>query len=360
MIVIGVYSILIILFCIGLLRLPKTNIDTNIPFQKFSLIIPFRNEETNLESLLQSIKQLHYKKENLEVLFIDDASTDNSVNIVKKWQKQLPNIQLHSNYRVSSSPKKDAIQVGVKRATFDFIITTDADCILPKELLNCYNSDIQRYNSLCIAGPIKYTGPSNFLTNYQKLDSLSLLGTTMGCFGLRKPTMCNAANLGFSKKEYLEMESQNHHITSGDDIFTLEYFIKKHPSKISFLNTPLAVVTTKTEESWSAVIMQRVRWAAKTKHYQNTFTKLLGLVVFATQLTLLFYLFFNLKTALFLWLVKATFDFILLISTALKTKQHLNFVYYPFIAILYPFLNTYIAILSLFGGFTWKGRKFKR
>ena len=51
----------------------------------FSIIIPFRNEAKNLPSLLQSIRELQYPKELFEVIFVDDASTDNSLEIVNTF-----------------------------------------------------------------------------------------------------------------------------------------------------------------------------------------------------------------------------------------------------------------------------------
>ncbi|MGY5355804.1 glycosyltransferase [Wenyingzhuangia sp. IMCC45467] len=360
MMVIILYSIVILVFIVGLIRLPKTEVDKTLPQQKFSVLIPFRNEENSLNTLLKSIQNLEYNSENFEVLLIDDESTDNSVNIIKKRQDKMPNIILLNNKRVSYSPKKDAIQVGIKAAKFDFIITTDADCELPKKWLFAYNTIIHQKQSLFVAGPIALKINKNFVEQYQKYDCLSLIGITMGSFGLQQPMMCNAANMGFDKKAYLQMQSHQTNIASGDDVFNLENFVKSFPKKVHYLNTTEALVVTKAENSWKSVIQQRIRWAAKSTHYKSLFTKFVGLIVLITQLSILIMMIINPVLAFFIWIAKLGIDFILIWVTAEKTNQYTSYFYYALTAIIYPFLNTYIGIKALFGGYTWKERNFKR
>ncbi|NJB82831.1 glycosyltransferase [Wenyingzhuangia aestuarii] len=361
MIVIFLYSCLILSFVFGLIFLPKSKIDLAIPKQKFSILIPFRNEADNLETLLKSIEQLNYAPNDFEVILINDASSDKSVSIIKNWQEKIPNLLLLENRRTSNSPKKDALQVGIKVAKHSWILTTDADCQLPINWLHCYNTTIHKKKSLFIAGPITLAIKKGFVHQYQLFDSLSLIGTTMGSFGLQKPMMCNAANMGFDKNSYLQIHNNNSfNIASGDDIFTLESFVKNNSNKVHYLNTTEAIVRTKSETNWKAVFQQRIRWAAKSTHYKNNFTKLVGLLVLITQLTLLISLVYQPILAVFLWMVKIGVDGILLFITAEKLNQNINYWKYIPIAIIYPFLNTYIGIKALFGGYTWKDRSFNR
>lgn len=358
--VLSLYLIVVLFFIVGVIRLPNTKIDKKLAKKKFSILIPFRNEEESLTPLLNSIRNLDYNIDDFEVLMIDDESCDNSVSIINKWKKDIPNIQLFKNKRRSNSPKKDAIQVGIKNSNFDFIISTDADCILPENWLHTYNTSIQKNNSLFIAGPIALKTNKTFLEQYQKHDNISLIGSTMGSFGIKKPIMCNAANMGFDKETYLNIKPKNDDITSGDDIFTLEKFVKTHPKKVHFLNTSEALIITKPETSWQNVINQRIRWAAKSTHYTNLYTKLIGLIVLTTQLSIVFGLILiPIKTLIF-WVFKICVDFVLIKYTSHKTKQEVNINQYVTTAIYYPFLNTYIGVRSLFGGYIWKGRNFKR
>ncbi len=358
--IICVYLVVICCFIYGVLKLPKTKVDTELTPNSFSIIIPFRNEEANLINLLKTIEALKYPLANFEILLIDDASTDTSVSILKKHLTSNKNVRILNNQRFSNSPKKDAIQVGIKASKFKWILTTDADCELPENWLHAYNSCIHQKQSLFVAGPIKLKASKKRVQQYQKLDTLSLLASTMGSFGIQQPMMCNAANMGFEKQTYLQLQNTHTHIASGDDVFTLENFFKTTPSKVHYLNTIDAVVSTYAETSWKAVLQQRVRWAAKSTHYKNIFTKLVGVVVLLTQLTLVLGIFIKPKTILYFWSLKLVFDAILITISSKKINEQFSILSYFFVAIVYPFLNTYIGIKALFGGYVWKQRYFKR
>ncbi|MGY5352608.1 glycosyltransferase [Wenyingzhuangia sp. IMCC45533] len=361
MIILALYFIIILATIIGLSKLPKLKIDTSLTPHLFSVVIPFRNEACNLDKLLKSIADLNYPSQCFEILLVDDESTDDSVNIIKQWQTTIPNLTILKNDRLSNSPKKDAIKVGIANASFDWIITTDADCMLPKKWLHAYNSKIAKDNSLFIAGPIQIIAKNKWIEQYQKLETISLLGTTAGTFGLKAPMMCNAANMGFAKRAFLKVEElSNHRIASGDDIFTLEYFAKTYPEQTHYLNTENAVVTTYAEKTWNQVIQQRVRWAAKSVHYKNVLTKIFGLVVFIIQIRIVTGLLLMPLSTSFIWITKTGLDFCLILLTTYYFKQKINFIYFIASALLYPFLNTYIGIKALIGGYQWKNRTFKR
>ena len=97
------------------------------PTTSFSVIIPFRNEADNLGELLNSILELNYPKNLVEFLFVNDDSTDNSVEIIehfihafsKKSTIKLATITILNNQRISNSPKKDAIVTALQKTTFD-------------------------------------------------------------------------------------------------------------------------------------------------------------------------------------------------------------------------------------------------
>ena len=140
------------------MRLNTTSISPDLREMKttFSIVIPFRNEEDQLTALLQSLAELDYPQEDFELILIDDDSTDASVSIIEGFaaNHSLP-LSILNNDRLSASPKKDALATGIAKARFEWIITTDADCILPKMWLNAYDSAIQDQPKLkFVAGPV--------------------------------------------------------------------------------------------------------------------------------------------------------------------------------------------------------------
>lgn len=341
---------------------------------KFSIIIPFRNEAKNLPDLLKSIKTLNYPNHLFEIIFVDDDSNDSSVEIIQKTldaSKQKQNtrisIQITSNNRKTNSPKKDAITSAIAKAKFNWIVTTDADCQLPKFWLDSFDEYIQKNNALCIAAPVTYTATNSFLNNFQILDILSLQGATIGGFGINKPFMCNGANFAYKKSIFIQVNgfNGNSDIASGDDIFLLEKVKKKHPKQLHYLKCEQAIVKTQSQPTWSSLTSQRIRWAAKTSAYNNWFGKLTGLIVLLTNamiiisLTLSIIGIIKFKTLFYIAFIKFNIDFILIYKSAVFFNQKSILKTYILAFIVYPFFSVYVACISMFSGYKWKGRAFK-
>ena len=82
-VILALYCSLIIAFIVGFDKVENFESTKISPETKFSVIIPFRNEAENLKSLMHSISLLNYPKELYEILFIDDDSEDDSVNLIQ-------------------------------------------------------------------------------------------------------------------------------------------------------------------------------------------------------------------------------------------------------------------------------------
>src|SRR5690606_261137 len=133
-------------------------------------------------------------------IFVNDASEDTSKATVSGAIKTSKfSIRLLQNKRVSNSPKKDAISEAIKESKFEWIVTTDADCELPKNWLKTLDAFIQMNNPVMVCGPVIYESNRSFIENYQQLDGFGLQTVTIGSFGLGNPLLCNGANLAYKK-----------------------------------------------------------------------------------------------------------------------------------------------------------------
>ena len=391
LIIISLYATLIGEFIVGYWRLPKFVFKKQDAHIGFSIIIPFRNEAENLPFLFEAIAALDYPTELFEVFLINDNSTDHSLQIVQDFiesHSQL-SIHCHNSQRGSGSPKKDALALGIQHAQNPWIVTTDVDCIFPSSWLQTLSSCIIQKKPKMIAGPVAIAARSNtsFLNAFEQLDFLSLMGATLGGFGMRMPFMCNGAHLAYDKEAFTAQGgfTNNNHIASGDDHFLLEKFARAYPGKVQYLNSPQAIVTTTAQQSWKDFISQRVRWASKATAYTYWFSKAVGFMVFITNCicaTLLVYvplqwllgMYFDIAFAnlpsrqagalpilfLFALLIKWSVDFLLIARTARFFNRKQYVLWYPVVMILYPFLNVYIALLSLLSTYEWKGRRFSQ
>ena len=247
------------------------------PKSKFSIVVPFRNETENLPILLDSFSKLNYPEDLFEVILVDDFSCE-------QFQVQSSKFKLSviKNIRVSNSPKKDAISTAIQSAENDWIISTDADCVVNENWLSTLDNYIQLHQVSMIAGAVSYEAKNSFLHHFQQLDLASLQGATMGSFGIGKGFMCNGANFAYSKSFFQELNGfgGNDGIASGDDVFLLQKAIARFPEKVQYLKSENNIVVTKPLDDWKSLFYQRVRWASKTGSYQSRFGKGLGLVVF--------------------------------------------------------------------------------
>jgi len=104
--------------------------------KKLSVIIPLLNEEGNLEVLYQELRQVFNKLQHFnsyEIIAVNDGSTDNSLNILKKLATQDKNLKIISFVR--NFGHENATSAGIKFAAGDGVVLIDADRQDPPELI---------------------------------------------------------------------------------------------------------------------------------------------------------------------------------------------------------------------------------
>jgi len=330
------------------------------PKTKFSIVVPFRNEAENLPKLLNSFSKLNYPNDLFEVILVDDFSSEEF-----QVQSFRFKVSIIKNIRVSNSPKKDAILTAMKSVKTDWIITTDADCVVNKNWLTTLDNYIQLNPISMIVGAVAYDCENSFLHHFQQLDLASLQGATIGSFGLRKGFMCNGANFAYTKSFFQELNGfeGNDGIASGDDVFLLQKAIARYPENVHYLKSENNIVITKPLDDWKSLFYQRVRWASKTGSYQSSFGKGLGLMVFGGNLAWVlgfgFWVlgFIPFQDVVLLFLLKFVVDAVLIYKANLfLTKTRMRYLILG--SLLYPFFSVSVALYSLFGKYEWKGRRF--
>ncbi len=103
-------------------------------FPQLSLIIPFYNAERFLKDKVENIKELRYPQDRLEIIFIDDGSTDKGVDILKQSTKDI-------GYKVTvlelpeHKGKSYAINEGARISSGEILIFSDVSGILNREAI---------------------------------------------------------------------------------------------------------------------------------------------------------------------------------------------------------------------------------
>lgn len=90
--------------------------------KKVSIIIPVFNEKDTLTALLEKVVQANFAGLEKEIILVDDASTDGTLEILKSLQEKY-NVLFHEK----NQGKGAAIRTAVKEATGDYVVIQDAD-----------------------------------------------------------------------------------------------------------------------------------------------------------------------------------------------------------------------------------------
>lgn len=368
LIVVLIYAVTIAQLIIGFHKIENFFATAAKPKTFFSIVVPFRNEAENLPDLLESFRKLNYPIDLFELILIDDFSTDASVKLIYDWRMANGSFQvtLLENIKISGSPKKDAISRAIPIVKKDWIVTTDADCMVNENWLSTIDHYIQDNEVAMIAGAVSYFNCQSFLHHFQQLDLTSLQGATIGSFGIKLGFMCNGANFAYTKSLFQELGGfgGNNNLASGDDVFLLQKAVAKVPDQVHYLKSENNIVLTKPTDSWKTLFNQRIRWASKTGSYQSVFGKDLALIVFAANffclLPFAFCLFEKMHWVQFgiLLTIKFMVDAILLYKTTnFLTKKRPRHLFLG--SLLYPFFSVAVAARALAGSYEWKGRQFK-
>lgn len=359
-----IYSGFLVAVLIGIRKVKNSTL-SEVEFPTVTILIPFRNESSNIEKSAISISQLDYPKEKLEIIYINDHSTDNSVEKLSKYISD--NIKLIDNDVVDSGFKKAAITKAVGITESEVIVLTDADCIHHKlwlkRMMKCFDKQTGM-----VVGPVIFGNGKSLFNKFQQLEFAGLMLTAAGLIGIKNPKICSSANLAFTKKIFLEVNgyNDNDHLSSGDDELLMQKIYYSTNSSIQFCWDEVALVRTDSNPNLQEFLQQRRRWASKSFFYKSK--------VFIVLLTSIFLLYLALIVLPIMSLFNGNYFSLVGVSFIMKfsieyliIREGKDFLFdgenmrYFIIAqlIQIPYIVV-SSLLGVFGNYSWKNRKVKR
>jgi poly-beta-1,6-N-acetyl-D-glucosamine synthase len=338
----------------------------------FSVIIPARNEEDNIGALLTALQVQTYPASQVQVIVVDDHSTDATVSIVQQFPA-VTLLQLKEDG--INSYKKKAIETGIAAATGEWIVTTDADCIPSPDWLQTIAAFKEKRSSAFIAAPVVLTHTHTtqsrdegwMLQNFQVLDFLVLQGITGAAVYKKNLSMCNGANLAYDKKVFYEVNgfAGIDNIASGDDMLLMHKIAKKYPGRIHYLKSKEAIVSTQPMMTWKAFINQRIRWASKARLYDDKRIVVVLLLVYLFNLSFLALLVISCWFPKYwiyligLWIAKTVVELPFVLSVAVFFNKQSLLKYFFFFQPLHIVYTIVSGLFGQFGKYEWKGRRVK-
>lgn len=266
-------------------EVPETTIQLDINWPKVSVLIPVRNEAENIASLLHDILAQDYPSELLEIIVINDHSTDNTAEIVASFSH--PSIHLLDlesllkDAPASAAFKKRAIEAGIHHATGEWIFTTDGDCRIQPQWIKAMLSAAVVRKAKLVTGPVLLSPYSTDFEKFQSLDFMGMIGITAASLQKGMFNLANGANLLYEKKAFLAVDGYKDidHSPSGDDMLLVYKIAAYSDGAVAFAKDAKAIVSTAPMHTMQGFLQQRFRWTSKSTHYQDKrITAILGLV----------------------------------------------------------------------------------
>lgn len=238
-----------------------------------TIIIPCFNEETWIRRTIISCLNQDYPVNNLEVIVIDDHSTDNSVQVIKDTIDEL--IAKEARYNVANrlryyvqpknAGKREAMAVGAKMAKHDLLVFVDSDSFLnPFAIINL----VQPFKDKDMGGVSGRTDVANTYTNgltkmqavryyisFRVMKAAEAYFDAVTC--LSGPLSCYRKDLVMENMDaWLHQTFLGQRATFGDDRSMTNFILRKH--RTSYQDT--AICATIVPNSYEVFLKQQMRW----------------------------------------------------------------------------------------------------
>lgn len=356
MVSLSFYFAELVIFTIGVRKECPKNYDELPPI---TVIVAARNEEDNIIPCLQALDKLIYPDDKIEIIIVNDHSTDNTGNLIanfiegkNKFKSIIPKEQIGH-----LKGKTNALANGVKIARGEIILTTDADCIVSPT----WAETMARYydRETGFVGGITTQKDDTIFQGMQAIDFVYLLTIASGAQNLGKPLSCIGNNMSYRKQAYLDAggyEGIPFSIT--EDFNLLRAIDRLNKYKIKYPLDPGALVVSKPLPDWKSIYWQKKRWGVGGME-----SDLIGYLVFVwgylTHASILLSPFFFSANVLYLIIFKLAADYFFIYPVYKKLKLKLNIIHFLAFEV---YLSFYVVLLPFIvlpnRKIKWKGRTY--
>ncbi len=356
-IIFSLYFIQLVLFTIGASKSFPKRAGHDLP--SATVVVAARNEEKNIGECLKALDKLIYPKDKLEIIVINDHSTDKTDEIINDFIKDKPNFKkiIPSKQIGKVKGKANAIANALEIAKGEIILTTDADCVVSptwaKTIASYYTKDVAM-----VCGYTNQKADTVF-EGMQDVDFIYLLAVASGAMNLGKPLSAIGNNMSYRKDVYFEVggyEAIPFSVTEDFKLLMAIHNLKKY--KIIYPTDADALVTSAPCPDAKTLYWQKKRWGVG-----GLDSDLAGFTAMATawltHLGILLAPFLVPQVAVYLIGFKFISDYFFLYGVYRKLNLKLSIKYFLVFEIYFIFYVLVLPILLIFTKkVNWKGRKY--
>lgn len=358
LIAVSLYFIQTVLFTMGASKTyPKLKDDELLTV---SVIVAARDEEENIRDCLISLNNLNYPEGKIQIIIVDDKSTDRTGEIVDEFIKDKTKfLKVVTQRNIGELKGKTlAIANGIDKATGEIIMTTDADCVVSpdwaKTIVSYYTSD-----DVAIVDGMTNQHEYSAFSSMQSVDFIYLLTVASGSINMGKPLSCIGNNMSYRRSVYEEIggyTALKFSVTEDFNLLMATHKLKKY--KIIYPVDPGALVTSKPCLNYKSLYRQKKRWSigGLESDFAGYFVMT---TAFITHICMMLTPFLYSTSVFLLFAFKVFIDYFFLapvyrkLNLKFKLKDFLIFEIY---FILYVFIVPFVLVFDR--KVEWKGRKY--
>ncbi len=233
-----------------IVRTGKTELET---YPRVTIVVPCWNEETTIEKTVLSLLNLNYPKDKLNIFLVDDGSTDNTFEVLKKFT----NYENISVFRKENGGKHTVLNFGLENSDSEFFGCLDADSYAhPDSLARIMTYFANDKDAMAVAPSVVVHNTTNVIQEAQKAEY------HMGVYTKKMLGFLGAINVTpgpltiFRKKVFEDLGPYRHAHNTED--MEIAYRMQRNGYKIEHCND--AYVYTNTPNTVKKLYRQRLRW----------------------------------------------------------------------------------------------------
>ena len=258
------------------LREKRTIDKQQFEFPEVTVLIPAHNEEKVIARTLEAMLNLEYPRERLDVLIIDDGSTDSTAEIVSHYAERDNRIRL---FRVPKGEggkgKSRALNLGLKQTDRKFIAVYDADNTPHPSALRYLMAQLLTDSSLgAVLGKFRTVNKNrNLLTRFINIETLSFQSMLQaGRWKLFKVSTLPGTNLVIRRHLLDTLGGWDEDAITEDSELSIRIYMEGFRIKY----TPYSVTYEQEPEAWSTWVKQRTRWVRGNNYVEKKFLKVVS------------------------------------------------------------------------------------
>ncbi len=235
-----------------------------------SVIVCAKNEADNVSKFIPILLEQDYP--DYEIVLIDDASSDNTLDIFKAFDKQHANIRLVKvvNNEAFWGNKKFALTLGIKAAKKEYLLFTDADCYpTSKDWIKEMSSQFTLHKTIVLGYGAYEKIPGSFLNKIIRFETMLSAVQYFSWAKSGHPYMGVGRNLAYKKEEFFNVNGFIDHmkIRSGDDDLFINQAANSKNTTICF--TPESFTYSKPKTKYKDWFTQKRRHVSTANFYKT-------------------------------------------------------------------------------------------